>query len=709
MTTKITKLSAKFYTTLSKKVNIADVSATLSSASDLDGDTLPSGRYGFTIDEGNSSVEYVEADLVGTALTGIKGIDPTTLAETTGFVKEHRAGAEVKITDFTVLARLRNVLLGVENLDDGAPIKYGSSPTLSDPLMLATVEYVLSVVNGGAVTFDTQIMAGIAGEAISSGQWVYFKESDGRWYLTDANTQASVKNVRIGMAKGAGTTGNAISGGVFVGGLEKTGTYVAGTTYYLSNTAGALATSAGEYEALVGIGDANGELLFLNIYDPEGTTPEEKDALAGSQGIPNSTNKFVTQDNITANGTDQSQTTQNGTIETGEADATTKKNLIAQSFIPSKTKIRGVKLYKSADTGSFVGTVTITLEANTTGSPSGTPLATRTLTNAEWLALSTGEFEAIFTSEYSSLVVGSLYWIVIDPSTSDNANHPNIGTNTAGGYSSGSAKYKNTADGWVLISTIDLYFKTLEGTASQIVKTGASGKIDEAMIDLNGFVGHISNTFQKLWFNAQLLFILWVGSSSGAATTDFPMWIRSSTDVQISGLGLTAQWGNAGQDTIYLLNPFHRNEAEMLQFNDSNTIIFDWFAIMGVTNTGTIAMGIGNDPNVMFRAYNDTNESSMRFVLTPAGVLYAVCTKASVGTTGTDISSGFVANKWNNFRIEVRLGVDVKFYINGVLKATMTAGANFNVANENIYFGFGRGDTATLAVSAPNVSMLMNP
>lgn len=487
MTTKITKLSAKFYTTLSKKVNVADVTATLNSASDLDGDTLPSGRYGFTIDEGNSSVEYVEADLVGTALSGIKGIDPTTLVETTGFVKEHRAGAEVKITDFTVLARLRNVLLGVENLDDGAPIKYGSAPTLSDPLMLATVQYVLETVNGGTVAFDSQIIAGIAGEAISSGQWVYFKESDGRWYLTDANTQATVKNVRIGMAKGAGTTGNSISGGVFVGGIEKTGTYVAGTTYYLSNTAGALSTSAGEYEALVGIADANAELFFLNIYDPEGTTPEEKDALAGTTGTPNGSNKYVTDNNLSSAGTDQSQTTQDSTIEVGSANATTQKNKLAQSFIPTKNKIRGVALYKSADTGTFTGTVKIALQGNSGGSPDGSDLVSRTLTNSEWQGLAIGANEILFTSEYTSLlnVPSTTYWIVISTSTADNSNRINLGFNTAGGYANGTLKYNNTSDGWVEVTGDDLYFKTIDGITSQVVKTNSSGKIESVFYDVS--------------------------------------------------------------------------------------------------------------------------------------------------------------------------------------------------------------------------------
>ena len=478
MSTKIPKISAKYLSTLAKRVNVGDTTATLTSIKDLDLDSLPSGRYGFTVDEGNSQIEYFEADLSGSALSGIKRLDPTTLVETTGFLKEHRAGAETKITDYTVLARLRAVLLGEDNLDDGSPIKYGASPTLSDPLMLATVEYVLSVVNGGAVTFDAQVIVGDAGETITSGQWVYLKESDGAWYKTDANTQATVKNVKIGKALGAGTAGNAISGGVFVGGLEKTGTYTVGQLYYLSNTAGALSTTAGEFEALVGIGDANGELIFLNVYDPEGTTPDEKDAMVGTVGIPNTDNKFVTENNSSASGTDQEQTTQNSSVEFGEANATTKKNKVAQSFIPTKNKIRGVTLYKSAETGTaFTGTVTVTLQSNNSGSPDGTPLATKTFTNIEWLTMGVGEFEALFSSEYTSLVnsPATTYWIVIESSTSDNSNHPNLGFNTAGGYANGTLKYNNTSDGWVEITGDDLYFKTLEGNVSQVIKTDTDG------------------------------------------------------------------------------------------------------------------------------------------------------------------------------------------------------------------------------------------
>jgi hypothetical protein len=197
-------------------------------------------------------------------------------------------------------------------------------------------------------------------------------------------------------------------------------------------------------------------------------TAGEKAGLAGTQGVLSATNTYVTLDNTFNADTDQTQATQNSTQAVGEADATTKANYLAQSFIPVKTKIRGVTLYKAANTGTFTGTVTVSLQADVTGDPSGTPLATVTITNTNYLATPVGEIIATFTSEYASLVQGSLYWIVIQTSTSDNSNHPNLGTNTAGGYTDGSVKLKNVTDGWTTIANIDLYFKTLQGISSQL-------------------------------------------------------------------------------------------------------------------------------------------------------------------------------------------------------------------------------------------------
>lgn len=356
--------------------------------------------------------------------------------------------------------------------------------TVPDPVAstdIANKQYVLSVVNGGTVSTNKIVQVGTAGETIATGNSVYLKVADGRWWLTDADILATVDQVQLGIAQGAGTAGTNIAGGVLTEGTDTHNTGTGGALVYISNTAGALSTSAGTNSKVVGQYILSSGGIYFNPFFYGGLTVGQAAALAGSQGTPSGTNKFVTQDNVSSSTADQSQTTQNASSPVGEADLTTKRNKLAQSFIPTKTKISGVNLYKSADTGSFTGTVTVTLQADSAGSPSGVSLATVTLTNAYWLGLSVGVFLAQFGTEYAAITPGNLYWIVITTSTADTSNCINVGTNSAGGYGSGSVKYFDTADGWTTVATIDLYFKTLNGLVSQVVSTGTDGLIPFSM------------------------------------------------------------------------------------------------------------------------------------------------------------------------------------------------------------------------------------
>lgn len=482
MSQSLLKIVADFTVQLSSSVAIGDTTATLSSATDDDSVSLPSGLYGFTVDNGQSNKEYIVCSLSGTALTDIKSISRQGV-QTTGFTKAHRRGAKVSITDWAILDRMLKNLNGTTGFDSSVNLGYDGTPTGLTGNQFATVNYVLSVVNGGTITFDKQVIDNqTAGENLTANDIIYFKESDQKWYKADADLTTTFDQLQIGIAQSTVLTGAtvqvAISGPVsgFTG-------LTAGSKYYLSNTAGAITTTAGTYSVFIGWALSTTSLLFNPVLKTL-PTQKEKDALAGSTGIPSSTNKYVTQDNTSSATTDQTQLTQNSSVEVGEANATTKKNKIAQSFIPTRSKIRGVNLYKSADLGTFTGTVTVSIQADVSGSPSGSALATKTITNLQWLALPVGAFETLFTSEYGSLTIGSLYWIVIETSTSDNSNHPNIGTNTAGGYSNGSVKFNNSTDNWTAVATIDLYFSTMEGNASQGVTTDASGKIPLAFFDI---------------------------------------------------------------------------------------------------------------------------------------------------------------------------------------------------------------------------------
>ena len=215
--------------------------------------------------------------------------------------------------------------------------------------------------------------------------------------------------------------------------------------------------------------------------DTKMLTQAENDAVAGKSGAGVSATNLLMDEAYSTDGTtlDQSQTTQNGSVSVGEADATTKYNKMAQSFIAGKTPLSSVKLHKLADTGTFTGSVTISIQADSSGSPSGTPLATVTISNGTWLALSTGLFTASFGTPYVPQL-GSTYWLVIETSTSDNSNKINLGTNTAGGYASGSVKFKNTTDSWVAIATIDLTFYLYTNLKNKVIRFDTNEKYPQA-------------------------------------------------------------------------------------------------------------------------------------------------------------------------------------------------------------------------------------
>lgn len=704
MSQSLLKIVADFTVQLSSSVAIGDTTATLSSATDDDSVSLPSGLYGLTIDNGQSNKEYIVCSLSGTALTAVKSITRQGV-QSTGFTKAHRRGAKVSITDWAILDRMLKNLNGTTGFDSGTNLGYDAAPTALTGNQFATVNYVLSVVSGGTVTFDQQVISNqTSGEALAINDVVYFKESDQLWYKADADLTTTFDQLQIGINKTtAGASGVtiqvAISGPVsgFTG-------LTAGSKYYLSNTAGAITTTAGTYSVFVGWALSTTSLLFNPILKTL-PTQKEKDAMTGSSGVPSSTNKYRTQDNSSAASTDQTQTTQNGTVELGEADSTTKKNKIAQSFIPVKTKIRGVNLYKSADTGTFTGTVTISIQADSAGAPSGTALATKTYTNLEWTTKSVGAFETIFTAEYGSLTTGSTYWIVGECSTSDSSNHPNFGTNTAGGYSNGSVKYKNTTDGWTAIATIDLYFSTMEGNANQGVSTDSTGKIPDTFIDkdalgLDKVMGTMGNTYTKTYFTIQVPFI---------NATAFTSWINASTTISPGGLQV---YSVGGTQSIYLAQQFfYKLSAGTggILWGDTKEIVLDWWQAYVGTGSDTFS-GFGSDSAATFTStYASTTGDKCGFAYrTSDGKIYMVIAKNGVGATTTQVTKSVTLTNWNNYRVVLKTS-SADFYINGELVGTMS-GANFGTAASSPGIGFGKNTTgSTFQLTAPTISLKMNP
>lgn len=186
-------------------------------------------------------------------------------------------------------------------------------------------------------------------------------------------------------------------------------------------------------------------------------------------------------------------------------------------------------------------------------------------------------------------------------------------------------------------------------------------------------------------------------------------WIVSSSDITIPDGGAMASFGGTGADELHLEEPLYTAAGSLARFNSTNILILDWWAKLPTSPTGDINMGFGTEALSFQGVYNDTSGNGAKVAFALSGTtLYAVIAEEGIGATTTDITSGITVTNWNNYRIELDLSNEAKFYVNGSLKATLS-GANLEVDNMPIWLGFGRSNTAAFIVTAPTLSMQMNP
>lgn len=294
MSTNLATVIADFEVQLSTQLDIGGTTATISSATDDDGVALPAGVYFFTIDGANSQKEHIVCSLSGTSLTAIKSVSRQGV-ETTGSARLHRVGATVVITDFAHLYFINKLIGGNALLDATKPLEYDGTATIITANQLATVAYVLSVVSGGTIAFNQIIEAGNAGETIATGNLIYFDETQDEWMKCDADTLATLFNVKLGIAQGAGTNGVAITGGVLTYGTYVTSGLTQGDLCYASNTAGGINSgTAGTVPRVVGIAkdsthiyfDPNVQTTLYNYAVDTAGTDTYVATFSGAQSVP---------------------------------------------------------------------------------------------------------------------------------------------------------------------------------------------------------------------------------------------------------------------------------------------------------------------------------------------------------------------------------------------------------------------------------------
>lgn len=145
---------ALFETSLASKITSTATSMTLITGTDKEGNSL-SGTYGFVIDEGTASEEFVTASCTATACSSLaRGISVVTgNTEITALKKSHRRGASVKISNHPQLAVISRILNGDETIPN--IISYASQPTFTGNEEIPTKKYVDDTVSAGAPDAST--------------------------------------------------------------------------------------------------------------------------------------------------------------------------------------------------------------------------------------------------------------------------------------------------------------------------------------------------------------------------------------------------------------------------------------------------------------------------------------------------------------------------------------------------------------------------
>lgn len=409
--------TAVFQTSLASSIAATDTSMSLVTGINKAGNPL-SGYTCFNIDEGTSIEEFMCGTASGASVTGlIRGIDPVDgdLSDTS-LKKGHSRGASVKITDYPSIAILSRILNGDETVPN--TIKYTGSNTCASASDLCPKSYVDGIVVAGGVDASTATkgISKLSVSPVSPTNPISVGDNDPRIPTVSAS---SLTAGQLAALPGDNTDIAVGSGNKYV---TQTG-FQKNAEKYASSTTGSSAYVATLSPAPISY--TAGMVVYLR--------PDNE------------------------SGVDQEQTTVNTTTPTGGAGTDV---YVAQSFINVNPNLSGLGIYKSADTGSYSSLMTITLEADSAGAPSGTPLATVTISNDTWLALPVGFNYLNFASPYTA-TPGSTYWIKFNVGVSDGSNHPNIGTNSAGGYANGSVVHSSNGSTWSAIATIDLAFKVL--------------------------------------------------------------------------------------------------------------------------------------------------------------------------------------------------------------------------------------------------------
>ncbi len=228
-------------------------------------------------------------------------VSPYTQISATGFA--HAGGTLVVVSNNPQLYENFASTANTETINEVWTFNTGDWPKMSDSSTsptadeeLATKGYADSLTMGGAVSKNATILSGTAGATVADGDCVYLDETANEWLLADGSATGTCDNLLLGVAQGAGTDGNAITGGVLLSGRDDAQSgFSAGDPVFISDTGGTLASTAGTVSVQVGQAISATEIDFSPTYYKTVATALEKAAMAGTSGTVGSGNLYVTE------------------------------------------------------------------------------------------------------------------------------------------------------------------------------------------------------------------------------------------------------------------------------------------------------------------------------------------------------------------------------------------------------------------------------
>lgn len=377
----------------------------------------------------------------------------------------HNAGAEIilsntaKFYDTFLNANEDETITG--NYTFTQPVKGVSAVDNDD---YATKQQVVDLATDGA-KLNALIQSGIAEEAILQNQVVYFNETTQKWKVL-YSLDSTYLNKTIGIALSNASINQSITEGVVVKGKI---TGLSGLTtgaVYVNNT-GYTSSTQGTVKIEIGQSLSATEMYFYGS-DKTRLSANEIDGLRNAEVSLSSTNPVLTQDKIYTDGISVSQLTSNASVEFGETDATGNNNKIYQSFVAGKESIKSIILKKKASGGIPASTISVNIFADSGGSPTGSSLASGTITATDYNTIATDAEFTISLASVLSVSTETIYWVELSQATPSNTNYPNLAyQNTA--VSGFTLKKWNTTDGYVSV-TGALYLKVMEDCGEKLAQ-----------------------------------------------------------------------------------------------------------------------------------------------------------------------------------------------------------------------------------------------